>query len=111
MAQTNEQMQSLWLKLKELATLKYEYTKLTVAEKTIVFLSMVALGFLAMLIGIIVIFFLSVALSHWIAESTGYVWSSLIIAGAYLLVLGLLITFRKQIFINPISRFITRLMH
>lgn len=111
MAQTNEQMQSLWLKLKELATLKYEYTKLTVAEKSTILLSMVALGFLAMLIGIIVVFFLSLGLSHWIAESIGYVWSSLIIAGAYLLVLLLLIAFRKQLLINPISKFITRLMH
>ena len=105
----SSQIQSLWQRIKQLATLKFEYTRLTVAEKATILLSMVALAVIMFFAGAAVIFFLSVALSHLLAQSVGTVWSSVIVAGIYLFIVLVVFAFRKQLIINPISRFITRL--
>ncbi|MBD5255796.1 MAG: hypothetical protein HDS53_06995 [Barnesiella sp.] len=106
----SSQIQSLWQRIKQLATLKFEYTRLTVAEKATILLSMVALAVIMFFAGAAVIFFLSVALSHLLAQSVGTVWSSVIVAGIYLFIVLVVFAFRKQLIINPISRFITRLI-
>lgn len=100
---------TLWQRLRDLATLKYEYAKFTLAEKLIMIFSMLILCLIGIFLSMIAIFFLSVAVSHWIAESIGDIWSSIIIAAFYLVVLLLLVSFRKQLIINPVSKFITRL--
>lgn len=100
----------MWQRIKELVTLKLEYTKYTVAEKLTMILAMAALGFIALMLVVIILFFLSVALSHWIAESIGIVWSSVIIAGIYAVLLAMIIALRKQLFINPVSKFVSRMM-
>lgn len=104
-----QSMQTLWMKAKELLTLKYEYARLTFAEKLIMILAMVALGFVALLVFMMAVFFLSLALANWMAGAIGMGWSALIVAGIYLVLLVLMVLLRKQIFINPVSRFITRL--
>lgn len=110
MADTQQPVQTLWQRLKELITLKYEYTRYTVAEKLTMILAMAALGLITLLMVMVIMFFLSVALSHCLAESVGMVWSSLIVAAIYLVILLVLIALRKQLFINPVSKFITRMM-
>lgn len=110
MSETQKSVQSLWQRLKELVTLRFEYTKYTVAEKLTMVLAMAALFFISVLILMIAVFFLSVAVQHWMAESIGEVWSSIIVAGFYFVLLLLLIALRKQLFINPICRFISRMM-
>lgn len=103
-------IQTLWQRIKQLVTLKFEYTRLTVAEKATVLFSMVALAIIMFFLCGAVVLFLSVALSHLLAESVGAVWSSVIVAGIYLVVLLIVVAFRKQLIVNPISRFITRLL-
>lgn len=100
---------SLWERLKEFITLKYEYTRLTLAEKLTLLLWVVSMSLIALFMVTFAVFFLSMALSHWLSESMGLVWSSMIVAGVYLLVLLLIFALRKPLIINPISRFISRL--
>ena len=85
--QEQSQFQALWQRVKQLVALKFDYTRLTVAEKATVLLSMVALAILIFFAGAAAVFFLSVALSHLLAESVGTVWSSVIVAGIYVIVL------------------------
>lgn len=103
-------VKTLWERLRDLATLKYEYARLTLAEKLTMIFSMLILCLTGLFISMISIFFLSVAISQWIAESIGSIWSSVIIAGFYLILLLLLVGFRKQLIINPVSKFISRLI-
>lgn len=103
-------VKTLWQRLRDLATLKYEYARLTLAEKLTMIFSMLILCLIGIFISMISIFFLSVAISQWIAESIGAIWSSVIIAGFYLILLILLIGFRKQLIINPVAKFVTRLI-
>lgn len=103
-------VKTLWERLRDLATLKYEYARLTLAEKLTMIFSMLILCLIGIFVSMISIFFLSVAISQWIAESIGVIWSSVIIAGFYLILLLLLVGFRKQLIINPVSKFISRLI-
>ena len=110
LSDTKQQTGTLWQRIKELITLKLEYTKYTVAEKLTMLLAMAALGFIGLLLAAFILFFLSVALSHWMAESIGSVWSSVIVAGIYIVLLVLIIALRKPLFIDPVSKFISRMM-
>lgn len=100
---------ALWQRLKEYLTHKIEYTRLTVSEKLTLLLAMIAI-WLIVLVGVsATLFFLSIALSHLLEESVGPVWSACIVAGCYLIVLVVIFAFRKQLIVNPIARFVTRL--
>ncbi len=100
---------SLWERLKEFITLKYEYTRLTLAEKLSLLLAVIAMCLIA-LVGIsIALFFLSMALSHFLGGVLGPVWSAVIVAGIYIVLLLVIFALRKQLIVNPISRFVSRL--
>lgn len=110
MGEKSESLSTLWLKLKQLAQLKYDYAKLTFAEKLTMILAMLALGLVCIFGVAIMLFFLSVALAEWMAASIGMAWACTIIAGIYLIVLVIVVCLRKYLFIDPISRFITKLL-
>lgn len=101
---------TLWQRFKDFLTNKIEYTRLTVAEKLTLLLAMIATC-LIVLVGVsATMFFLSVALSNLLRESVGPIWSACIVAGIYVVVLIVIIAFRKQLIVNPIARFVTRLL-
>lgn len=111
MSDTENNVKVLWDRIKNLLLLKLEYTKLTLAEKLTVLMSMAALFMVGLFILVIVIFFLSVALSQWLGSELGTAWGSLIVAGIYVVLLLVLVALRRQIFLNPIAKFITKLFH
>lgn len=110
MGEKSESLSTLWLKLKQLAQLKYDYARLTFAEKLTMLLAMFALGLVCLFGVMIMLFFLSVALAECMASSIGMAWACTIIAGIYLIVLVIVVCLRKQLIVNPISRFITKLL-
>ncbi len=110
MSDGDSSLKSGWAQLKELLTLKLDYTKYTIAEKLTLLLAYVAIGLVGVLMGVAVIAFLSVALAQWMSLSIGMMWSCVIVAAIYVVLLLAILAFRKQLIINPISRFITKLM-
>lgn len=90
-------------------TLQLDYAKLSAAEKLTVLLSTIAFFALAVIIGLITLVFISIGIGHWlsvtIAPYTAYLFVSLF----YLLLLVLLIIFRRQLIFDPAARFISRL--
>lgn len=110
MSDKESEIKSGWAKLKQLITLKYEYARLTLAERLTMILAYVAIAFMGILMGMAMIFFASVALARWIGDSIGMVWGNLIVAGIYMVILLVIVALRKRLIINPISRFITKMM-
>ena len=110
MSDKESEIKTGWAKLKQLITLKYEYTKLTLAERLTMILAYVTIAFVGILMGMGMIFFASVALARWIGNSIGMVWGNLIVAGIYMIVIYVVVAMRKRLIINPISRFITKMM-
>lgn len=92
------------------AKLESEYIKLTVAEKLTIFLTALALCSIFLLIVMVLLMVLAFCLidlfSLWMQP-----WLACLAVGGALLILSLLIyLFRIQLVVNPISRFITKLL-
>ena len=99
----------LWTLLRDFLNHKLEYARLTGAEKVTVMLSGIALVMVALMLTLFCIFFLSLAISQWIASAIGLGWSYLITAGIYAIVIVLLIVFRKPLIQDPIARFVSKI--
>lgn len=111
MSSTNKEsaIGTLVKEVKTYIELNVENVKLTAAEKTVRLLSALALVSLIALFAMLALLFLSVAVADFIAESLGSGWAFSIVTGFYLLLMVIVVVFRRNLIINPVSRFITRL--
>ncbi len=110
MSEKENSFSRLWQQGKDYATLKIEYAKLTAAEKLSVLLSAVAVAFVVFSLAMVALIFLSVALAEWLGQSIGMAWGCGIVAVVYIAMMVLLFLLRKPLFINPVSRFVSRLI-
>lgn len=102
-------VQQLIENVKRLLLLQLDYARLTATEKLTVILSTVAIYALVVIFSTLSLVFLTLGVGHLLATTIAPHFAYLIVAGFYVLVLIVLLLFRKQIFINPISRFLSRL--
>ena len=100
----------LWHLLQEYLKMNIEYARLTAAEKLTLFFTAVAVASGVFVLAIIFFFFLSLALVNWIAMGIGLVWSYIIMSAVYLLLIALLIVFRRQLIMNPVAKLVSRLL-
>ena len=110
MAEIKDQINSVWLEIKETIRLNLDYAKLTGAEKITVLLSMVAVGLIALILISLFFFFLSMALVMLIAKSTGIFGACMIMAGVYVVLVILLFALKRKFIVDPISRFVSHLI-
>ncbi|MDE5661702.1 MAG: phage holin family protein [Muribaculaceae bacterium] len=87
-----------------------EDTRLSIAEKLTRMLAAVALCALLTIVGTVALVFISVAAGIALAGVIDPLWSFVIVAGFYILLLIVIVTCRTALLVNPISRFITRLV-
>ena len=105
-----DNIQSLWIEVKNYLELQKEYLKLDTAEKLTVLLSAVAIAVVCLALGAMVVFFLLFALATWIGQKIGDPWLGFLIMGITLLfLLGLVYFMRKQWIVQPLSRLIVGL--
>ncbi|MBR5638605.1 MAG: phage holin family protein [Muribaculaceae bacterium] len=97
--------------IKEHAKLEIEYSKLTLAEKMSILLSRAIIVAILIIFGAGVTLLLLWAFAKWMIVLTGSLWIGVAIAIAAVAVLALLVFgYRKQLIINPVTRFITKLL-
>ena len=108
--ETKQTDESLWARLKELALLKFEYAKLTTAERLSILRSAMAIALICMIGVAMFLFFISLSLVEVLALSLGMAWSSFIVSMIYVVIMALVILLRKPLIINPIARFISKVM-
>lgn len=88
-----------------------DYAKLTAAEKLSVLLSWVIGVLVAVLLCGCVLYFLAAALYQWLIAALGSVWGATgIVIVAIILVAALIFGYRKQLIVNPVTRFVTKLL-
>ena len=109
MSEKQNQINTLWAEMKEMLKLNVDYAKLTVAEKMTLLLTTAAFALLGFVLISLFMFFLSLAIVRCIATGVGMIWAYFIMCGFYMILLGVIIAFRKQLIINPIARFVSRL--
>lgn len=109
MAEKETRFKTLVAELKEYVSLNVDYARLTLSEKITLLLTAVSICAIIFMLVSITMFFLSMAVVRWIANSTGIIGAYFIMCGFYMLLLVLAILLRKTLIINPISRFVTKL--
>lgn len=106
--QTAEKLKDL---LKRLLSLYLDNVKLTVTEKLTVLLSAGVTLVIFLVLGIFSLAFFSGALLELMSIVLPAWASYLILGGFFVLVIVAVALMKKQLIINPISRFISRLMY
>ncbi len=90
--------------------LTVEDLRLTAAEKLTVLFSTVTYFALLLIVGTVALVFVSIGIGHWLAATVAPLMAYLYIALFYILVLVVLVVFKRQLLIDPICRFVTRLI-
>ena len=91
-------------------SLEWDYTKLTAVEKLAVLLSATAFIAVVIIIATYALHCLFSALISVLATSLGCAWGAYLIAAAILMVLLLVVfAFKRQLIVDPIARFVSKL--
>lgn len=104
-----EQIQSIWKLAKRYGCMQFDYAKLTFAEKLVILLSGIAVAAVCFILASFLVLLLSFALIDVLKEEMSSFWAYLIVSGVFILMIVATIIFRRQLIVNPISRFITKL--
>ncbi len=104
-----ENFQQLFFEFKKYLELQKEYTKLELTEVTILFSTLIMVLVLIIL-GMVALFYLLFALAYILEPLVGGLMASFaIIAGINVLLIALVIIFRKQLIISPMVNFLANL--
>ena len=105
-----ENMQQLFIEFKKYLELQKEYTKLEVTEKLSKLLSTLLLVGLVLILGVVVLVHLSCTLVYILAPLVGGLMMSFaLITCFHILLIVLLVLFRKKLIIDPTVKLIAEL--
>lgn len=97
--------------LKQSAKVELEYSKLTLSEKLSILLSRGIIVLVMIIFAACALFLLMWGLTHWLIQLTDSLWIGVLVSLAVLMViLIVLFGYRKQLVINPVTRFVTKLL-
>ena len=92
------------------AKLEIEYLKLTAAEKIIILVSMMVIGVVVLLLLLPAILMFLFALAQVFIGFMPVAVAYVCVGGIVILLLGILVLFRKQMVINPVAKFISKVL-
>ena len=104
-----ENFQQLFFEFKKYLELQKEYTKLELTEKLTILLSTLIMIVILIILGMVALFYLLFALAYVLELVGGLMASFAIIAGINILIMALVIIFRKQLIISPMVNFLANL--
>ncbi len=105
----NDEFGYSWKNIKAYGQLFVENLRLASTEKLTILLSSTALAGILGLILMIAFFFISAALVFLLAQVLPLMWSLLLMGAVYIVLGVLVVVFRKQLLVDPIARFMSRL--
>ncbi|MBQ9586034.1 MAG: hypothetical protein IJR20_08580 [Muribaculaceae bacterium] len=107
----DEKFKLLVENLKQSAKVEFEYSKLTLSEKLSILLSRGIIVLILIIFAACALFLLEWGLTHWLVQITESLWTGVLVSLAVLIVLLLVLYgYRKQLVINPVTRFVTKLL-
>ena len=102
----------LWQSFLSHLKLEIDYTKLTGAEKTTILLSRIFLVAITIVLGMSALLFLAFSLAHVIIRAThSAVLAYLMVALIFVIILLCIYAFKKQLILDPVARFVSKLFH
>ena len=94
---------------REYLSLEMKYEKLTAVEKLSVLLSAIAFVAVLVIVGGFALFFLVSTLIHFLSQWIGLWGANLLVVFVLLLIIGVVIAFKRQLIVDPITKFVTKL--
>lgn len=105
-----QSIRNLIKEIKVYVELQKEYTRLELTEKLTILFSTMLFAIVLILLGLVVLFFLSLSFVYLLAPCVGGLPASYAItAGITLVGIGIIALLRKRIIINPIANFVAKL--
>ena len=101
-----ENFQQLFFEFKKYLELQKEYTKLELTEKLTILFSTLIMILVLIILGMVALFYLLFALAYILEPLVG---GFAIIAGINVVLIALVIIFRKQLIISPMVNFLANL--
>lgn len=106
-----DNLQQLFVELKKYAELQKDYVKLHLVEKLTILISSLILVLVLVILGITALFYLSFTLAYVLAPHVGGLMVSYgIITGCIILLIILIILFRKRLIMQPMVNFLANLL-
>ncbi len=102
--------QSIWTMSRRLLKLYCDSGRLALAEKLTRLMSVIAMFFIGVILGVCVLMFITLGVGRLLTEHMPDYWSFFIIGGFYALLIVALIIFRKPLLTNPLARFLSALI-
>ena len=96
--------------LKNYIGLQKEYVKLDVIDKVVRLVTALALAIVSILLGVAVLLYLSFAIVHWLEPMTGLGMAYFIVAVMHLLLLIMVVVFRKAWIERPLVRWLASML-
>lgn len=90
--------------------LQARYWRLTAAQKTTILLSTILFGVVIAVLAIFVLLFVSIGVGHWMAETIAPKAAYLYVAAFYVVLAAVVVIFRRRLIVNPVCRFISKLL-
>lgn len=84
--------------------------KLTLTEVLTRILTAIVITAVCLLFAVIALAFVSYGVISALSQSMAPVWAYLIVGGFYLLIIMLIIVFKRTLIINPIARFLSKII-
>lgn len=104
-----EEIRSIFDQSKSWLKLELEYAKLTIAEKLTMLMGSLIIGFVALLLGIVVLILLAFSLAEAYKLIMSPALAYLSTAGSVCVLLVIFFLLRKPLLLNPIARLITKI--
>ena len=105
-----ETLTQLIEQLKDYAELQKEYQKLNIIEKVVRLLTVAALALVLFLIGVAVLLFVAFGLASWLSGWMGWTAAFFLVAGIHLLLLLIVVMFRRTWIERPLVSFLANLL-
>lgn len=106
-----DNLQQLLAELKKYAELQKDYVQLHLVEKLTILTSTLILVFVLLVLGIIALFYLSFTLAYVLEPYVGGLMASYgIITGFIILLIILIVVFRKRLIVQPMVHFLANLL-
>ena len=106
----NNIYKSLWMQLRNLFNMEVDSAKLFITEKLTLLVTSIAFYAALFVMATCVLVFSSIGVADILMHDMPDYWAYLIIAGFYLIIVLVLIIFRRQLITDPISRFLSRVI-
>ncbi len=87
-----------------------EDTRLGLAEKLTRMLSAVAVCAILCILALVAMLFITIGIAYMLQPMVSPVWAFMIVASFYVLLIVILLIFKRQLVVDPIARFVSSLI-